>query len=160
LPQLLRTRRIDMRIIPGLGRARPTFTADLSGDVVATIDGHATFTHAAGRPGHDPRFDLGLGLLSVQGAVLFTLSNGRRPSPGSHRVTGRSDGRDRIRARVVLGPLERPLADLRARSGRLTIVSATQARIEGRFVLSAIGRERDREPLRVVIRGSFVARAA
>jgi hypothetical protein len=139
---------------------RPTFTADLSGDVVATIDGHATFSHADPRPGRAPTLDLGLGLLGVQGAVLFTLSGGSRPVRGNHRVTGRPDGRDRIRARVVLGPLERPLADLWARSGRLTIVSVTDARIEGRFMLSAAGRERSREPLRIVIRGSFVARAA
>lgn len=149
-----------MRIITGLGRSRPTFTADVSGDVIATIDGHASFTRSAALAGQLPIYDLGLGLLGVQGAVLFTLSNGSRPVPGSHRVTGRPDGRDRIRARVVLGPLERPLADLRARSGRLTIVSASDARIEGRFVLSAVGRERSPEPLRVVIRGSFAARAA
>jgi hypothetical protein len=149
-----------MPIITRPGRARPTFTADLSGDVVASIDGHATFSRATGRPGERPSFDLGLGLLGVQGAVLFTLTSGGRPAAGSHRVTGRPDGRDRIRARVVLGPLERPLAELWARSGQLTIVSAGGSRISGRFMLSAVGRERSREPLRVVVRGSFVARAA
>ncbi len=147
-----------MRTIIGATRARPSFTADLSGDVVATIAGHATFSHS-GPSGMAPALDLGLGLLGVQGAVLFTLSSDSRPARGCHRVTRRRDGRDRIRARVVLGPLERPLAELRARSGRLTIVSATDRRITGRFVLSAVG-ERSREPLRVVIRGSFVARAA
>ena len=106
-----------------------------------------------------PALDLGLGLLGVQGAVLFTLSSDSRPARGSHRVTRRRDGRDRLRAQVVLGPLERPLAELRARSGRLTIVSATDRRTTGRFVLSAVG-GRSLEPLRVVIRGSFVARAA
>jgi len=110
-----------MRTIIGATRARPSFTADLSGDVVATIAGHATFSRS-GPSGMVPALDLGLGLLGVQGAVLFTLS---------------SD----------------------SRSGRLTIVSATDRRITGRFVLSAVG-ERSREPLRVVIRGSFVARAA
>jgi hypothetical protein len=149
-----------MRTISGLGRARPTFTADVSGDVVATIDGHATFSRAADSPGGPPLLDLGLGLLGVQGAVLFTLTTGTRPALGSHRVTGRIDGRDRIRARVVLGPLERPLADLRARSGRLTIVSASDSRIEGRFVLSAVGRQPSRGPLTLVLRGSFIARAA
>ena len=146
-----------MRTIIGATRARPSFTADLSGDVVATIAGHATFSRSG--PSGVPALDLGLGLLGVQGAVLFTLSNDSRPARGSHRVTRRRDGRDRLRARVVLGPLERPLAELRARSGRLTIISATDRRITGRFVLSAVG-ERSREPLRVVIRGSFVARAA
>ena len=147
-----------MRTIIGATPARPSFTADLSGDVVATIAGHATFSRS-GPSGLVPALDMGLGLLGVQGAVLFTLSSDSRPARGSHRVTRRRDGRDRIRARVVLGPLERPLAELRARSGRLTIVSATDRRITGRFVLSAVG-ERSREPLRVVIRGSFVARAA
>ena len=146
-----------MRTIIGATRAHPSFTADLSGDVVATIAGHATFSHS--EPFGMVPLDLGLGLLGVQGAVLFTLSSDSRPARGSHRVTRRRDGRDRLRAQVVLGPLERPLAELRARSGRLTIVSATDRRITGRFVLSAVG-ERSREPLRVVIRGSFVARAA
>jgi hypothetical protein len=147
-----------MRTIIGAVRARPSFTAHLSGDVVATIAGHATFSRSE-HSGMVPSLDLGLGLLGVQGAVLFTLSSDPRAARGSHRITARRDGRDRIRARVVLGPLERPLAELLAQSGRLTIVSATERRIAGRFELSAVG-ERSREPLRVVIRGSFVARAA
>jgi hypothetical protein len=147
-----------MRTIIGAVRARPSFTARLSGDVVATIAGHATFSRSE-QSEMVPSLDLGLGLLGVQGAVLFTLSSAPRSARGSHRITGRRDGRDRIRARVVLGPLERPLAELLARSGRLTIVSATERRIAGRFELSAVG-ERSRETLRVVIRGSFVARAA
>jgi hypothetical protein len=142
----------------GSRRTLPTFTAEVSGDVTATIDGHATFSRVC-RPGVAPTLDLGLGLLGVQGAVLFTLTGDHRPAPGGHRVTRRRDGDDRIRARLVLGPLERPLAELRARSGSLTILSASDTWIEGRFVLSAIG-ERTRQPLRLTVRGSFVARAA
>src|SRR5262245_19056679 len=140
------------------GRPHPTFTAEVSGDVVATIDGEATFTRA-GRHKVGAALDLGLGLLGVQGAVLFTLTADSRPGPGSHRITGLWNGYDHIRARVVLGPLERPLAELRARSGQLTIASVSDTRIAGGFVLSAIG-ERRREPLRLVVRGRFVARAA
>jgi hypothetical protein len=152
------SRRSTMFAIMRSDRARPTFTAELSGDVVATIHGEATFSRAA-RPGAGPVLDLGLGLLGVQGAVLFTLTTDRRPGPGGHPILEHWNGYDHIRARVVLGPLERPLAELRARSGKLTIVSASDSRIAGRFVLSAIG-ERSREPLRLIVRGRFAARAA
>jgi hypothetical protein len=137
----------------------PSFSAQLAGDVTTTLVGEATFSQVPGPTGARPVFGLALGPLSAQCGVFFRVMSGSRPAPGSYPISCRGDGSDAIRATVVLGPVERPFGEFQARSGTLTIVSASDATLVGTFSLETTGLQRSREGLQLSLSGSFTARA-
>ncbi|MFL5494300.1 MAG: hypothetical protein ACJ8DC_07960 [Gemmatimonadales bacterium] len=140
-------------------RHSASFSTQLTGDVTTTLVGEATFSQIPGQRGARPVFGLALGPLSAQGAVFFRVMSGSRPGPGTYPISCRGDGSDAVRATVVLGPVERPFGEFQARSGTLTIVSASDARLVGTFSLETTGLERSREGLQLSLSGSFTARA-
>jgi len=145
--------------VPARVRHSASFSAQLTGDVTATLAGEATFSQVPGQTGALPVFGLALGPLSAQGAVFFRVMSGSRPGPGSYSISRRGDGSDAVRATVLLGPVERPFGEFQAQSGTLRIISATDARLAGTFSLDTTGVQRSREGLRLSLSGSFTARA-
>ena len=84
-------------------------------------------------------FTLSLGADGTDGSVLFTRTNGGRLTPGTYAISGRDDGSDELRVLVMTGSATRPTGVFRAQSGHLTITSATDNVIRGRFQVQATG---------------------
>jgi hypothetical protein len=130
------------------GTARPTilpaptesssFIAEFHGDLHASSRGTARFGAVEGGAGAT-MFSLSLGADGADGSVLFTRTNGGRMTPGTYAVSGRDDGSDEIRALVMTGSATRPTGVFRGHAGYLTITSATDNVIRGRFQVAATG---------------------
>jgi hypothetical protein len=150
-----------LRVRPSVAaRAASHFTADITGDVQAAIGGDAVFSELQASDGASPTFSLLLGPLSAQGAVLLSWTSKSRPSRGIYPIAGWEEQTGHFRALVVLGPVERPLAELQASRGALKIISASNTRLIGSFTFVAVARQLSRAPLRVALTGSFTARAS
>jgi hypothetical protein len=130
------------------GTARPTILpaptgpafllAELHGDLHASPHGTARFGAVETRGG-PTMFTLSLGNDGADGSVLFTRTNGGRLTPGTYAVSGRDDGSDEIRALIMTGSAIRPTGVFRGHAGYLTITSATDNVIRGRFQVAATG---------------------
>jgi hypothetical protein len=114
------------------------YLAELHGDLHASPRGTATFG-AAGGDGAQPVFTLSLGADGTNGSVLFTRMNGARLVPGTYAISDRDDGSDEIRALVMTGTASQATGVFRGQSGYLTVTSATDNVIQGRFQVDAKG---------------------
>jgi hypothetical protein len=140
-------------------RSSAGFTAHISGDVRAAIGGDATFGALPAPEGGSPVFRLLLGPLSAQGCVLLTWTSGSLPVRGIYPIGDGDSSPDRIGGLVLLGPVERPLAELRVESGTLRILAASRRGLVGSFALAAVGWPRNPKQLRISLSGDFRARS-
>jgi hypothetical protein len=148
------------RVVPATHRNH-VFTAELTGDATAKFFGDATFARVEGGIGAPSVFTLDLGQESPGGAILFTRASGSRLSLGTYTISDRGDGSDDLQALVMLGRTERPTGVFRAQSGTLTITSASDTALAGRFTLAATGflaSDPDADDRQVSASGSFRAR--
>lgn len=139
-----------------------SFKAALTGAVRATISGKATFGRVSNESGAPEVFTLSLGTDSSRGAVLFTRARSGELKVRSYTVSDIGHGSDEVQALVMLGRADRPEGVFRARSGTLTITSASDHLITGHFTLAATGFLKsgpEREDRQVYVSGSFTARA-
>jgi hypothetical protein len=156
-----RKRARGVAVVPSAAESHSaSFTAVITGDVQATIGGDAAFSELPASDGASSIFRLLLGPLSAQGAVLLSWRGDSPPVRGIYAISGWEDSFDHVEGLMMLGPVERPLAELQADSGTLRIVEATNARLVGSFAFTAVGRQGSRVPLRLSLSGSFTARAS
>jgi hypothetical protein len=144
---------------PAAGRHSASFTVEITVDVRATIRGDAIFSELPQSDGASSMFRLLLGPLSAQAAVLFSWRGNSRPARGMYPISRWEEPSDQVHGLVLLGPVERPLAELHAEAGTLRIIEASDSWLVGSFAFAAIGRPRIREPLRLSLFGWFRARA-
>jgi hypothetical protein len=114
------------------------FLGELRGDLHASPRGTARFGTVGGGASAT-MFTLSLGADGVDGSVLFTRTNSGRLTAGTYAISGGDNGTDEIRALVMTGSATRPTGVFRGQSGYLTVTSATDNVIRGRFQVTAIG---------------------
>lgn len=139
--------------------SRPAFSAEIAGEVTARTTGDARFG-VTGGDGVPAVFTISLGAHAEDGSVLFTRRSGWRLSPGTYRISDRTDGADDVRALVMTGSATRPTGVFQGQSGTLVITSATDEEISGHFRIDATGflaSEPAREDRPVQVAGSFTA---
>ena len=146
-------------VVPFPVAPRPAgFTARLSGDIQSELSGEAGFSAQPAPDGFSWACELFLGHLGAQGGVVLRWVGRSGPSTGHYWITGGFESSDHVRGRVFLGPAERPIAELDAESGTLTIAESRDGVVRGSFTLAAVGRERAGSSLHVRLTGSFTAR--
>lgn len=117
----------------GCGAAveRPGFEAEVKGAVETTMRGTPAFSPSALTLSADDSSDRG-------GTLVFAASDGAGLATGSYAVSpkGRSPF---VNAVFIAGIPSRPIGVFRGSAGALTVTTATEQRIAGRFELEAVG---------------------
>lgn len=136
----------------GCGAAveRPGFEAQVRGAVETTMRGTTTFTPSA----------LTLSAGDGGGTLVFTASDGAGLASGRYDVSPTASTPS-INALFIAGTPSRPLGVFRGSEGALTVTTATEQRIVGRFELEAVGVLAGRDPASadsgaVRVTGSFL----
>ena len=114
----------------GCGAAveRPGFEAEVHGAVEATMRGSSAFTPSA----------LTLSAGDGGGTVVFAGSDAAGLSSGTYDVS--PDAKPPfVNALFIAGTPSRPVGVFRGRVGALTVTTATEERLAGRFELEAVG---------------------
>lgn len=135
----------------GCGAAveRPGFEAEVHGAVETTMRGTTAFTPSA----------LTLSAGDSGGTLVFS-SDGAGLASGTYDVSPMGST-PFVNALFIAGTPSRPVGVFRGRAGALTVTTATEARIAGRFELEAVGVLADGDSTRadsaaVRLSGSFL----
>ena len=114
----------------GCGAAveRPGFEAEVRGAVATIMRGTPVFSSSG----------LTLSAGDSGGTLVFAASDGAGLASGSYAVspTGNTPS---VNALFIAGTPSRPIGVFRGSAGALTVTTATEQRIDGRFELEAIG---------------------
>jgi hypothetical protein len=138
------------------------FEAELRWDLATSASGEATFGKIETMDPSSAVFVISLGVCGQQSAILFTRRNGTPLSVGSYRVSEAANGTDEIMALVLTGQPTHPSGVFRGQSGWLTVTSASDRLLIGRFQVDAIGwlvTEPHKENRSMTVTGSFSASA-
>jgi hypothetical protein len=147
-------------VLPRPHHVTSHYSARVSGALAASLDGSAEFGRPANGEGERP-FVITLGANGEEGAVVLTLWDGHRPSPGTYQISAEPQA-DGVQVLVVTGSAEHPAGVFRPRRGTLTITSSSWNRLTGRFAMKAEGYlagAPDQADQAVTIEGSFNATA-
>jgi hypothetical protein len=117
----------------GCGAAveRPGFEAEVWGAVDATMRGTSVFTPSALTLSAEDSSGNG-------GTLVFAASDGAGLASGSYGVNPGSNT-PFVNALYIAGTPSRPIGVFRGSAGALTVTTATEQRIAGRFELEAVG---------------------
>ena len=138
----------------GCGAAveRPGFEAEVTGAVAMTMRGTSAFTPSA--------LTLSAGDGGGNGGTLvFAASDGAGFGPGSYGVSP-SGSAPFVNTLYIAGTPSRPLGVFRGSAGALTVTTATEQRIAGRFELEAVGVMGDGDETRTRLEDSATVRVS
>jgi hypothetical protein len=139
-----------------MATTRSWFEAYTSGARTVALRGAATYGRVA--EGDSGAFVVNLGAEAPDGAVLFTRADGRPLTPGSYQLG--EDAAREVQALVVTGPTSHPTGAYRAQNGRLTIGGDRDGRLDGYFILEAVGFDAalpSADQLELQVHGAFTA---
>ena len=129
-------------LVSGCGAAadRPGFEAEVRGAIETTMHGVSRFSPSALTLSTGESSDEGDRRL-VGGTLVFAASDGAGLTSGSYDVSRRSPGSriPFVNTLYIAGTPSRPIGVFRGSAGALTITTATEQRIAGRFELDAVG---------------------
>ena len=142
----------------GCGAAveRPGFDAEVTGAVQTTMRGTSAFTPNALTLSAGETGDRG-------GTLVFAVGHGAGLASGSYAVGPGADT-PFVNALFIAGVPSRPVGVFRGSAGALTVTTATEERLAGRFELDAVGvladgyttRTRTTDSAAVRVSGSFL----